>query len=527
MRTLRQGRSRARLLVLLAAAVLVAAVLGGCAEFESAPTGSQADIIGDVHVQTVICLDGFGPNSGAENSGDGNPTPCDDATEGVGSSSGQLLIGYEVPSGSTAPETITSPDLPGVTFSQDPDYSSYLNSSSSGSSTPGPLPNTTWYGYISSEIDGITAAQLVHVDAPFTLPAGTGSAPYQGPFATEEALGDRVVNSSLAADRPLDCSEGDGTSTTATPSETTDCEEDSNEVSVDTRDLSVSAPAPVQAVAGSTAILPFAIQYAGTADSTATFSLTATSDAPGVTATSADQSLAPADNSTTTENVTVPLPANLTPGTYHVKLTATGGTACTDQTKCTRSDTATITVTAPQVPTTTTTTTTAAPVPVRPISKPKARKLTQRLVQVAHPSISRLFSHGEQVRVSCNQACAVRVELFVYHRAIGRSTKYRSSYSRIVHAAAARLVKPSTKVVIAREIVNLPRKGQRTVTVQLGSMARYRLSFAGSILLGARTSATAAAGQRSTATDKKVFQVPGPDILARLRAALRRHATRS
>ncbi len=88
-----------------------------------------------------------------------------------------------------------------------------------------------------------------------------------------------------------------------------------------TRDLGVVAGSATSVHAGATATAPFTLKYAGTATGAATFALTATTDIPGATATPAQANFT--HNQNAAMNVSVPVPANTTPGTYHANLVAT------------------------------------------------------------------------------------------------------------------------------------------------------------------------------------------------------------
>jgi hypothetical protein len=478
---------------LLGLAMLVLA-LAGCADFDTPPTGSQAAVIGAVHVHSAICLDGFGSSSG-------NPPryDCDNAPGTVerGNSQGQLLVGYLIPSGSTAPATLTTADLPGTTLSQSQDYADYLNA------TQGTLPREVWVGYMSDQITQ-TANQVVSLDAAFSLPAGAGSGPYSGPFATEEAVGDRVDGLSgaqtLDPARALDCTEA-----------TTECLEDSGMLSVDTRDLSITAPASTTVVTGQTATLPFDVAFAGIADPSATFAVRAGASNANLTATSTDSSLTPASDSTATENVTVAAAATMAPGTYQVTLTAVG--TCADASNCTRSATASVVVTAPPATTTTPTTpnpVTTGPAPVSPV--PTAAPLRERLVNLQQRTAAQLFHSGVKAKLSCNQACAVVVKLLVNQRALVRGRQWKQLFHSDVVTA-------STEVPVEKAIYNLRHAGTRTIALRVpGTSATSVLPWAGAIAIGVSTYGVDLASQHRTAISRHWNGAPGLSIYQRLRA---------
>ena len=530
--------------------VATALLLSGCADFQTAPTGNQTNAISSVQIQTQICLDGFGAdsnssyfdeapvggltvaNTAADTSFTGtlNPDPvgdyvprtdCSDGNDAYGMADGQLLIGYEIPNGSTAPTTISSFDLPGITFSQDPDYSSYLASNETTD------PSEQWVGYISSEIDNATSAEDVNFNVSFPLPTNADGTAWEGPFNTEEVVGDRVDNDqlpvidspgvavsqalaandvsrstidsttaaeeigSLTPDRSLDCSE------TAPDEEggnyqPTECVEDSGQVSVDTHDLQLIAPNGITGQAGTTVEVPFTVSFAGSSDPTETFGLSSTNTA-SATSTPADASIQPATNSTSTENVAVPLPSGLAPGSYQVTLTAVDSdpNACSDQTQCTRNATATITVTAAPTPTAPV----ATPTPVAAPSTPTpAPLLTDDLIRMGSPSVMNLYRHGENVSFSCSQACSANLRLFVYYRAEYRGERYRKMLNAHIAAATPKW----HKITVGTARVNLSNAGADTVNIKLDASSVHRLAKAGGIIIGSQLFATTPQGTEKT-----------------------------
>jgi hypothetical protein len=167
--------------------------------------------------------------------------------------------------------------------------------------------------------------------------------------------------------------------------------------------------------------------------------------------------------------------------------------------------------TAPAPPTTTN------PAPAPPIvtaptppSTPSAPALVQRLMSVGTPTAAVLFTHGEPVRVSCNQACSVAISLMVYHRAPARGRKYRG----LLHADTA--VFPWTRVAVGHTAVTLARAGEQTVYVKVAKAPSGLLSYAGSILLGVQT--TPAGGH---APHAKWVTIHSPDMNAKV--AARKH----
>ncbi len=148
-----------------------------------------------------------------------------------------------------------------------------------------------------------------------------------------------------------------------------------------------------------------------------------------------------------------------------------------------------------------------ATTPTQP-TPPTAPKLVEQLTSIGTPTAGTLYSHGEKVRVHCNQACSVNVTLMVYHRAIVRGNHYRG----LLHADRAS--EPWARVGIAQTVVTLPGAGFRTVLIKLKPGSKTVLSYAGSILLGVYTTPAGGRGPVS----KRWVTIPGPDMNAKVSA---------
>jgi hypothetical protein len=344
-------RFRGRRAAVAAAAGVVAIAAAGCSSFVSPPTAGQVAPNGDVAVNSVICVDGFGANDQGSGSGSFATSCAADAPIASGSgfvagSQGQLLLAYLVPVGSTAPGALTSPDLSGVTFTQNADYVTWLD----GDMTPS--AGYAWVGYMSSEFSVAQATQVT-VSADFAPPATTDGSLYSGPFSVQQVfVGDRAdgsyIGSTLDPARTLDCDETVPSGIGPVPAYPSGCDDDqlAAPLNVTTRELTSTAPSSTISVqAGSTATVPFTVQYAG--PSADPFALSASTSSNALVATPANATFTPSGSGNTVENVSVPVPAGLAPGSYTLTLNvgSFGSTA------------ATLDVTAPPVTTTTTTTT--------------------------------------------------------------------------------------------------------------------------------------------------------------------------
>lgn len=345
-------RFRGRRAAVAAAAGVVAIAAAGCSSFVSPPTASQVTPNGDIAVSSVVCLDGFDSNSGnagAYASDCQTPQPLAHLSASSSDGYGQLLMGYAVPTGAGAPSTLSSPDLPGVTFTQNAGYATYL---AGDEKTP---TGYSWVGYMSAPFT-ITASTEVDITADFSTPATSGSL-YAGPFTVEQVVvGDRADDddpgSLLGSSRALNCS-GAGLGSV----NDTGCVNDSSPspLNVATRELASLAPsAAITVHAGSTATVPFTVEYSG--PSADPFDLSASTSSNALVAAPANATFTPSGSGNTVENVTVPVPAGLAPGSYSVTLNvgSFGSTA------------ATLNVTAAPAPTTATNVATAATPAVRP-----------------------------------------------------------------------------------------------------------------------------------------------------------------
>ena len=176
---------RMRRAALTAVAVVVGAiVLSGCVVIQS-ESAVQANVIGNsVTVTTVLC-----PSNAS------SPPPCNSPGNqnqyaGAGAT-GQLLVGYRIPAGVTAPPTIVSnvpsvdengsPIMVPITFTQSPSYSSGL------ASLLPPGPTAQWVGYESQTQNYTpTGPQTLTLAPSFGLPAG-----FAGPFNWRTVVGFR------------------------------------------------------------------------------------------------------------------------------------------------------------------------------------------------------------------------------------------------------------------------------------------------------------------------------------------------
>lgn len=341
-----RSRRIAKPVLALIAACALALVITGCAYFKTGSlAGSQPGAVGSVRVHFVLCTSGKEVCSANED------------TEAL-----QYLIGIAVPPGSTPPASFTAVPLKGgspIIFTRSDEVASEMAAAAAslqklfeGAGTPkekeeaeqikaligGPWPPSGMQGagYISGPVTELEGANLEwSVDADFGLPAGSGSAPFTGPFGAAIAFGFREVEK-LPANRPVRCvrfeesvkpEEGDAF-----------CGGTVQSVQVGTSDLKISGPKkPAQAFVGGKGLVAFPLKFASTAGVSPSFKLSATTTAKGGKAKLGSKTFKPGKVNAKTHlaptasgKVTVSVPRSIKPGTYKVTLTAKtsqGGTA--------------------------------------------------------------------------------------------------------------------------------------------------------------------------------------------------------
>jgi hypothetical protein len=362
-----RGRRAWRVLLAALAVIAIAVGMSGCVILKSTAT-SQLNYIGAVQITTVICAtdnssdnSGYNPADptcqGSSTSQKGNST-----LDSANNSAVQIKVAYRVPNNVTAPTTFTStntsapPTTPcgsGIVFNESSSYESVLEASTAAGA------GKKWVGYLSTAQTFTTAGcQYLTVSPQFTI-AQTSAAPFTTPFAYRAVVGWRNVNESVSGDsssRTVTC----GGSAFSAYSDGVDNNSDGNldqtGICIDqpqggaaaivgntstqaTHDLGV-VPTATYATIGSTASVPFNLKWSGTASSAA-FSVGASTNLSGATATPSISTITPLANSNNNMTVSVPVPANATPGTYNVTVTATGSGVAAGQT---RTGTATLTV---------------------------------------------------------------------------------------------------------------------------------------------------------------------------------------
>ncbi|MEZ5081511.1 MAG: hypothetical protein R2878_12820 [Thermoleophilia bacterium] len=304
----------------------------GCVSLDGV-FAEQPDRIGDLTIHGTVCLSGSPGCSGQDNI---------DLDVPAFSGQGQLLVGYRVPPGITAPASLSS-DSPTTTLAANAGYAAELERLSPAG------PGRVWVGYVTNTlvVNGAVDPNIA-VTARFGLPQGADGSPFAGPVGYRAVAGFRLVDATHPADRPVNCGANitdvmpDSTVCIDAPLATTVAGDDAV---FGTRDLGIITGAKASGLAGTTVMVPFTTKYAGTSTASVNFALSASTTLPGAGVTVTPGSLLPATDSTNPVQVAVAVPANATPGDYPVTLTATLGAQ-------TRTRGGVLTVTAPPVVTT-------------------------------------------------------------------------------------------------------------------------------------------------------------------------------
>ncbi len=298
--------------ILTAVAACAAIALSGCGINKTSESSTQLDVIGDVQISTTFCA---GPGNSAtdvrlktvHSAGIIVLPPCaTDSSE----HRGQVLVGYRIPAGSAAPDTLPSTDS-SLNFRRSDSYTTYLESTYHED-------GMQWVGYISDpHTVPANSSYSFEVTPQFTLP--TPGKPYVGPYPYFVVGGYRTLASSDDGSSDVSCSGTGNTCVTTTPPTST------NDVKQPTRDLGVLAgatPNTVVAGTGGTVTVPFNLRYAGEADDQADFDLSGSANVPGGTISLSRSTLKPDSDSDNPVNVDVQVPAGTPAGDYTVSLNA-------------------------------------------------------------------------------------------------------------------------------------------------------------------------------------------------------------
>ncbi len=314
---------RMRRAALAAVAVIVGAiVLSGCVVIQS-ESAVQANVIGNsVTVTTVLCASSASAAAPCNSPGNYNQNAGPGAT-------GQLLVGYRIPAGVTAPPTIVSnvpsvdengsPITVPVTFTQSPTYSAGLTS------LLPPPGGTFWVGY-ESETQNYTPTgpQTLTLAPSFGLPAG-----FVGPFNWRTVVGFRhkiFTGTPVSCPAPFPGVSYPSPALTTLPSVCVDYPDlatiNGPPSSLATGDLAITPPT-AKFAAGASASMAFVAVLTGGNPTSGAFSATVATTVPGVTPTITPAAFTPGPNSQNPLTVSFSVPASTPVGTYDVTVTAT------------------------------------------------------------------------------------------------------------------------------------------------------------------------------------------------------------
>jgi hypothetical protein len=314
---------------LAAVAVTVGAVvLSGCVVIQS-ESALQTNVIGNsITVTTTVCASqatAAAPCNSGGNSGKlivpGSSAP------------GQLLIGYRIPVGVTAPATLTTsvpstdengaPITVTLTLAQSAQYAAGLTSLAP------PPAGTQWVGYASDVRNyAWTGPQSVVLTPTFGLPDG-----FAGTFSWRTVVGFRAKvfvdqNIPISCPGPFPGISFVNPALTQLPSVCVDFPDagtiNGPPSSYATGNLSIVAPATPTVSAGSSVTLGFTGLFSGSNPTGGVFAVAATTTIPGITA-NVTPTFAPAADSSNPLTVSFAVPASTRIGTYDVTVSATVG----------------------------------------------------------------------------------------------------------------------------------------------------------------------------------------------------------
>ena len=318
----------------VACAVLGAsAFLAGCVSIKSQTAVQRAP--GVVELRGVVCATDYDRTHSAACQRS-NVAERDNATgEAELTGLGQLLIGFRVPAGTTAPASFPS-DAQDVNFSASPSYTAALEALFPTGSGEG------WAGYISTakrfEPDAL-ADRVTGFRPEFGLPPQPGG--FDGPFPWRLVAGFRALNTADQAGNPVVCERANF----CADSPPNDPPTFPANLEAPVSDFALMAAPGGTARAGETAALAFPLRYTdGGALGAQDVALSATTDVPATSATPAAATLRIAPG-TSSVAVSVPVPPATPPGSYAVTLRAAVGSPPVE-----RSSTATLVVAPPPLP---------------------------------------------------------------------------------------------------------------------------------------------------------------------------------
>jgi hypothetical protein len=319
--------ARLKRVAVAAVAVTVGAiVLSGCVVIQS-ESALQANVIGNsVTVTTTLCASQAAAAAPCNSPGLSNKYAVSNQTGSPASAPGQLLVGYRIPVGVSAPATIAT-SVPSVdengapitvplTLTQSPSYAAGL------SAIAPPPAGSVWVGYTSEFKEyRQNGPQAVTITPTFGLPDG-----FTGPFTWRTVVGYR---SNLFSSQDVSCPAPFPGRSEPVPGQVSQCVDFPDAGTINgppsvyrTGSLSIVAPATPTVSAGSAAALTFTGLFSGANPTGGVFAVAASTTLPGVTPAVTPTFAPPADSSNPLA-VTFTVPAATPPGTYDITVSAT------------------------------------------------------------------------------------------------------------------------------------------------------------------------------------------------------------
>jgi hypothetical protein len=321
----RAGRLK-RVAVAAVAVTVGAIVLSGCVVIQS-ESASQANVIGNsITITTTLCASQAAAAPPCNSPGLSNKYAVSNPTGTPASAPGQLLLGYRIPVGVTAPATIATsvasvdengaPITVPLTLTQDASYAAGLTA------ILPPPGGTAWIGYVSAFNQyKQNGPQSVVVAPTFGLPDG-----FTAPFTWRTVVGYR---SNFFQNQAVTCPNGFPGASTPVPGQSSVCVDFPDPGTIQgapsvypTGSLAIAPPATPTLTAGSSATLAFTGVFTGANPAGGVFAVGASTTIPGVTP-SVTPTFAPPANSSNPLTVTFAVPASTPVGTYDVTVSAT------------------------------------------------------------------------------------------------------------------------------------------------------------------------------------------------------------
>jgi hypothetical protein len=302
-----------RRLGLLLAFGVSAALLGGCVAYKDViPTQDGVGV--PVRIQLTVCVNEIGATQQHAGCSFDTNRPFEAANDDY-----QVLLGFRVPAGVTAPQAFASTAGESLTFTRSPSYEAELNR------LKPPPAGETWVGYLSSQYTlayaGAEPARQSTVALDLALPRSADGAPFQGPFAYMPVVGGREVgdpNEPKATD-PVVCGPGVNGDPVACVDYPLEAQMDSN-FNFPTRDFGI-VTGKATASPGQTVTLPFGVRGAGVMPAGLSATLAATTTLPGAAVAPSAPTAALTTGMDTRVTVPVTIPAHAPPGVFDVALT--------------------------------------------------------------------------------------------------------------------------------------------------------------------------------------------------------------